>query len=140
MRGQGGVPGRKYVRDTLGWNFRITELAAAIGRRRLDGAGSVMATRPRWPPLRRAVEALPPMRSSADSLSRAPWPSYASVSKTCDAVARSPAERVISSLLNPVPAYRQGRVPEYRRTPTTSPNAELASADVLNLPLFFEMT
>jgi dTDP-4-amino-4,6-dideoxygalactose transaminase len=58
-----------------------------------------------------------------------------------DAVARTLADLGVETRsLYPIPAYRQP-IPEYHEyAHTLCPHAELASGEVLNLPMFFEMT
>ena len=45
LRGQGEIPGRKYVHDVLASNHRMTELAAVIGRVQLGRALQVLGRR-----------------------------------------------------------------------------------------------
>ena len=143
MRGQGEIPGRKYVHDTLAWNYRLTELAATIGRAQLDRAGDVLARRAALAArYAERLAALPQVRSTAHLPESIPaWFSYAVRVENRDAVAHSLAEQSVETRsLYPVPAYRQP-IPEYRSyADEVRPNAELASAEVLNLPLFYEMT
>jgi perosamine synthetase len=143
MRGQGEVPGRKYVHDTLAWNYRLTELAAAIGRGQLTRAGDVLARRAQLAArYAEGLRALPEVVSTGHLPEAIPaWFSYAVRVPHRDAVADSLAEQGVETRsLYPVPAYRQP-IPEYRPfAAEVRPEAELASAEVLNLPLFFEMT
>ena len=60
IRGQGEVPGRKYIHDTLGFNHRITDVQGAIGRRP-DGRAPGRSARAR---ARSAARYLEPWRSS----------------------------------------------------------------------------
>jgi perosamine synthetase len=143
MRGQGEIPGRKYVHDTLAWNYRITEFAAAIGRVQLGRADEILA--------RRAVLAARYERALGGSpqvrrLSVLPgathaWFGYGVRVPARDAVAESLRRRGIETRsLYPVPAYRQP-IPEYADfVRDLRPHAEAASAEVINLPLFYEMT
>ena len=45
LRGQGEIPGRKYIHDTLAYNYRLTEIAAAIGRAQIARADEVLGRR-----------------------------------------------------------------------------------------------
>jgi len=58
-----------------------------------------------------------------------------------DAVAQSLAEQGVETRsLYPIPSYRQP-IPEYAPFANAlRPEAEIASAEVLNLPMFYEMT
>lgn len=143
LRGQGEVAGRKYVHDTLAYNYRLTELAAAIGRVQLTRAPDILARRAaladRYSD--RLVD-VPDVRPTGHGLEGTPaWFSYAVRVPGRDGVAqRLAALGVETRSLYPIPAYRQP-IPEYRALfPTVCPQAELASSEVLNLPMFYEMT
>jgi perosamine synthetase len=143
MRGQGEVPGRKYVHDTLAWNYRITEMAAAIGRVQLSRATEILAHRDalanRYAERLTALPEVVPTGHYGDG--QPAWFSYAVRVPHRDAVAQSLAEQGVETRsLYPVPAYRQP-IPEYAPfAGELRPHAELASDEVLNLPMFFEMT
>jgi perosamine synthetase len=143
MRGQGEVPGRKYVHDTLAWNYRITEMAAAIGRVQLSRSTDILAHRAALANhYAERLGSIPELKPSGHySDGRPAWFSYAVRVPNRDAVARSLAEQGVETRsLYPVPAYRQP-IPEYAPFATElRPHAELASAEVLNLPMFYEMT
>jgi perosamine synthetase len=143
MRGQGEIPGRKYVHDTLAWNFRLTEMAAAIGRVQLSRANDVLSHRAalaaRYTEQLGALPEVVPTGHYSDG--QPAWFSYAVRVPNRDAVAQSLAEQGVETRsLYPVPAYRQP-IPEYANFANEHrPHAERASGEVLNLPMFYEMT
>lgn len=143
MRGQGEIPGRKYVHDTLAWNYRITEMAAAIGRVQLSRANDVLSHRAALAKrYAEQLKALPEAKPTGHYSDGQPaWFSYAIRVPNRDAVAQSLAEQGVETRsLYPVPAYRQP-IPEYAPYRNElRPHAERASAGVLNLPMFYEMT
>lgn len=143
LRGQGEVPGRKYVHDTLAWNYRLTELAGAIGRVQLRRAAEVHERRVNLAAAYdRRLRELPQARSVSHLAETVPaWFSYAIRVPHRDAVATRLDELGVETRsLYPVPAYRQP-IPEYGAwSHTLCPQAEAASSEVLNLPMFFEMT
>ena len=143
LRGQGEVPGRKYVHDTLAWNYRLTELAGAIGHVQLGRARQVHEHRADLAAAYdRGLRTLPEVSPVAHLAEATPaWFSYAIRVPHRDAVAaRLNALGVETRSLYPMPAYRQP-IPEYARfAHTLCPQAEVASSQVLNLPMFFEMT
>ena len=143
MRGQGEIPGRKYVHDTLAWNYRVTEMAAAIGRVQFSRSADILAHRAALAShYTERLKALPDARPTGHYADGQPaWFSYAIRVPNRDAVARSLAEQGVETRsLYPVPAYRQP-IPEYAPFANElRPEAEIASAEVLNLPMFYEMT
>jgi perosamine synthetase len=143
LRGQGEVAGRKYIHDTLAYNYRLTEVAAAIGRVQLGRAQEVFRRRAELAErYAERLQALPEVLPTAHSSAGTPaWFSYAIRVPDRDAVAARLAELGVETRsLYPIPAYRQP-IPEYREfAGTLCPHAEAASAAVLNLPLFYEMT
>lgn len=143
MRGQGEIPGRKYVHDTLAWNYRLTEMAAAIGRVQLSRADDVLSHRAALAErYAKELEALPEVAPTGHYRDGRPaWFSYAIRVPNRDAVAHSLAEQGVETRsLYPVPAYRQP-IPEYAGFANElRPHAERASGEVLNLPMFYEMT
>ena len=143
LRGQGEVPGRKYVHDTLAYNYRLTEIAGAIGRVQLTRADDVLARRAQLAArYAEQLRKLPQVRPTAHLAEATPaWFSYAIRVADRDAVARTLADLGVETRsLYPIPAYRQP-IPEYRKyAHTLCPHAELASREVLNLPMFYEMT
>lgn len=141
MRGQGEVPGRKYIHDTLGFNHRITDFQAAIGLVQLAKLPDLCAARARiaaryyenfrGTPVRLPV-ALP------DSVPA--WFSLAVLVDDRDRIASALRLAGIETRsLYPIPTYRQP-IPEYPRSFVERPNAEAAAARVLNLPLFHALT
>ncbi len=143
LRGQGEVPGRKYIHDTLAYNYRLTEVAAAIGRVQLRRAGEVAEHRAALAArYTERLRELPQARPVAHLDDATPaWFSYAIRVPHRDSVAATLAELGIETRsLYPLPAYRQP-IPEYRAFASTiCAHAQAASAEVLNLPMFFEMT
>jgi perosamine synthetase len=143
LRGQGEIPGRKYVHDVLGSNLRLTDVAAAIGRVQLTRAASIWERRAalcaRYAQRLAELPAVRPTGHLADA--RPAWFSYAIRIDERDRVAARLAELGVETRsLYPVPAYRQP-IPEYRDFRRLRlAEVEAASAEVLNLPLFAEMT
>jgi perosamine synthetase len=143
MRGQGEIPGRKYVHDTLAWNYRLTELAAAIGRVQLARAGEIQARRAELVErYDRGLERLSDVERVGHHEGATPgWFSVAILVPERDAVADTLRRLGVETRsLYPMPTYRQP-IPEYAPyAAERRPNAERASQAVLNLPLFYEMT
>lgn len=143
LRGQGEVPGRKYVHDTLAYNYRLTEIAAAIGRVQLTRAPEIISRREALAErYTEQLSTLPEVTPTGHlSLGTPAWFSYAVRVPSRDAVAERLRELGVETRsLYPLPAYRQP-IPEYQAlAPTLCPHAELASSEVLNLPMFYEMT
>jgi perosamine synthetase len=143
MRGQGEIPGRKYVHDTLAWNYRITEMAAAIGRVQLSRAKDVLEHRAALAErYTEKLASLPEVKPTGHYSDGQPaWFSYAVRVPNRDGVAQSLAEQGVETRsLYPIPAYRQP-IPEYAPySGEVRPQAELASREVINLPMFYEMT
>ena len=143
LRGQGEIPGRKYIHDTLAYNYRLTEIAAAIGRAQIARADEVLGRRAEL--VARYHERLADVDGVvfAGHHERATpsWFSLAILIPARDAVAASLAEAGIETRsLYPIPTYRQP-IPEYAPWHHLDlPVAEQASSRVLNPPLFFEMT
>jgi perosamine synthetase len=143
IRGQGEIPGRKYVHDTLASNYRMTDYAAAIGRAQIARFAAVDARRAELAARYDAalagaagVEVVGHVAGGRPSRF-----SYAICVEERDRVAAELAAAGIETRsLYPIPAYRQP-IPEYAPfAGTRCPEAERASGRVLNLPLFFEMT
>ncbi len=143
LRGQGEVPGRKYVHEMLAWNYRLTEIAGAIGRVQLTRADDVLARRTELAArYTEQLRELPQVRPTAHHPHATPaWFSYAIRVPDRDSVAQTLADLGVETRsLYPIPAHRQP-IPEYREyAHTLCPHAELASGEVLNLPMFYEMT
>ena len=143
LRGQGEIPGRKYIHDTLAYNYRLTEIAAAIGRAQIARADAVLAQRAAL--VARYHERLEGVDGVAfaghHALATPSWFSLAILIPDRDAVAASLLEAGIETRsLYPIPTYRQP-IPEYAPwNDLDLPAAEQAAARVLNPPLFFEMT
>ncbi|HEY2440881.1 MAG TPA: aminotransferase class I/II-fold pyridoxal phosphate-dependent enzyme [Solirubrobacteraceae bacterium] len=143
LRGQGEVPGRKYVHDVFASNHRITELAAAIGRVQLGRAPEVLARRREILARYDAALAAEALITSVGHLpgSQPAGFSYAVQVPERDLVATMlDGVGIETRSLYPLPAYRQP-MPEYAPyADEQRPCAEAASATVLNLPVFFELT
>ena len=143
LRGQGEVPGRKYVHDVLASNHRMTELAAVIGRVQLGRALPVLGRRREILARYDAAFAGEPLIEPTGHLagSQPAGFSYAVRVPERDRVAAALAAAGIETRsLYPLPAYRQP-IPEYAPyAAELRPVAEAASASVLNLPVFFELT
>lgn len=143
LRGQGEIPGRKYVHDTLAYNYRLTDIAAAMGRAQIARLDDVLEKRGAL--VARYHERLasaPDVEFATHHEHATPsWFSLALLLPARDAVAASLAEAGIETRsLYPIPAYRQP-IPEYAPWHDLDlPAAEHASTRVLNPPLFYEMT
>jgi perosamine synthetase len=143
LRGQGEIPGRKYIHDTLAYNYRLTELAAAIGRAQIARADQVLGRRAEL--VARYRERLAGVDgvtfAGHHARSTPSWFSFAILIPDRDAVAAGLREAGIETRsLYPIPSYRQP-IPEYAPYAGLDlPNTEHAAAHVLNPPLFYEMT
>jgi perosamine synthetase len=143
VRGQGEIPGRKYIHDTLASNYRMTDYAAAIGRVQIARFAAVNERRRE---LSERYDAALQPNPRVDVVAHHPAGSpsrfsYAVLVDDRDRVAADLAEAGVETRsLYPIPAYRQP-IPEYAPfAGSVCPAAEIASQRVLNLPLFFEMT
>jgi perosamine synthetase len=143
LRGQGEIPGRKYIHDTLAYNYRLTEIAAAIGRAQIARADAVLTQRAalvaRYHACLERVGGV--VFAGHHPLATPSWFSLAILIPERDAVAASLSEAGIETRsLYPIPTYRQP-IPEYAPwNDLDLPVAEQAATRVLNPPLFFEMT
>jgi len=143
VRGQGEIPGRKYVHDTLASNYRMTDYAAAIGRAQIGRFAAVNARRAA---LSERYDAALAPRPLVDVVGHYPGGqpsrfSYAIEVGERDRVAAELAEAGVETRsLYPITAYRQP-IPEYAPYAGLDlPNTEHAAAHVLNPPLFYEMS
>lgn len=143
VRGQGEIPGRKYVHDTLASNYRMTDYAAAIGRAQIGRFAAVNARRAA---LSERYDAALAPRPLVDVVGHYPGGqpsrfSYAIEVGERDRVAAELAEAGVETRsLYPITAYRQP-IPEFAPfAGAVCSDAERASGRVLNLPLFYEMT
>ena len=141
MRGQGEIPGRKYIHDTLGFNHRLTDFQAAIGLVQLEKLPALCAARARLAARYyanfsgRPVSLPSPLPRSVPA-----WFSIAILVDNRDRVADGlRMSGVETRSLYPIPTYRQP-IPEYPRDVREYPNAERASSRVLNLPLFHDLS
>ncbi|MCB0881082.1 MAG: DegT/DnrJ/EryC1/StrS family aminotransferase [Thermoleophilia bacterium] len=141
-RGQGEVPARKYVHDTLGFNHRITDFQGAIGvvqaRRLPDLCARRRAAADSYYRLLEQVEGvtlLDPLPGTTPA-----WFSLPILVDDRDRLAHElRMEGIETRSLYPIPTYRQA-IPEYGHPPQPLPGAEETSARVLNLPLFAQIT
>jgi dTDP-4-amino-4,6-dideoxygalactose transaminase len=141
LRGQGEIPGRKYVHDTLAYNYRLTDLAAAIGRAQIARMDEVLGRRralvERYAERlgEAGVELVEPLDGATISAF-----SLAMLLPERDRVARQlDAAGIETRSLYPLPAYRQP-IPEYAPyAGLCLPNAEAACQRVLNPPLYYEL-
>jgi dTDP-4-amino-4,6-dideoxygalactose transaminase len=143
LRGQGEVPGRKYVHDIVASNHRLTDLAAAIGRVQISRADAVLDRRAEIRARYDSALAREPRIVSVGQLAgtHPATFSYAVLVPERDAVAAAlDTAGIETRSLYPIPAYRQP-IPEYAAwNQEHRPHAEWASERVLNLPVFFELT
>lgn len=142
FRGQGEVPGRKYIHDTLGFNHRITDVQGAIGLVQLERLPEFCAARARSAARYRDL-LLPCDRiTTLDELAETipAWFSMPILVDGRDALAAHLRGHGIETRsLYPIPTYRQ-EIPGYPRGVTECPAAEEACARVLNLPMFADLT
>jgi dTDP-4-amino-4,6-dideoxygalactose transaminase len=143
VRGQGEIPGRKYIHDTLASNFRMTDYAAAIGRVQIGRFEAVNARRRE---LTARYDAAFAGDAGIEVVAHHPrgCPSRFSYAVLVDERDRVAAELAAADIetrsLYPITAYRQP-IPEYAPfAGAVCPAAERAAERVLNLPLFYEMT
>jgi dTDP-4-amino-4,6-dideoxygalactose transaminase len=142
MRGQGEVPGRKYIHDTLGFNHRITDIQAAIGLVQLQKLPSFCSSRSnhaqRYSRLLSEVAGLQLLLALPDSIPA--WFSFPILVDDRDALAAHLLRAGIETRsLYPIPTYRQP-VPGYPPVSSARPAAEAAAARVLNIPMFAQLT
>jgi perosamine synthetase len=142
FRGQGEVPGRKYIHDTLGFNHRLTDVQAAIGLVQFQRLQALCDVR------HRIAEAyLSAFDGRADIQTLAPppngvsaWFSFPILVPDRDGVVAALNEANIETRsLYPIPTYGQG-IPEYPSATEPRPVAELAAASVINLPVHHAMS
>ena len=141
LRGQGEVPGKKYIHSTLGGNHRMTDFQAAIGRVQLNRLGEMQEAR-----ARQAVRYTAAFDGSALITTTQPragtvpsWFSFPVLINDRDGVASDLRSAGIETRsLYPIPTYRQP-IAEYPPVEAVLPAAEWACARVLNLPMFFDL-
>lgn len=142
FRGQGEIPGRKYMHDSLGFNHRITDIQGAIGNVQMSKLPDLHAARTRHGAryhdglvgLARVdfIDALPDTTPA--------WFTLPILVDERDRLATFlRAKGIETRSLYPIPTYRQP-IAEYPPNPEARPNAEAAAARVINLPLFAQMT
>jgi perosamine synthetase len=140
-RGQGEIPGRKYIHDTLGFNHRITDIQGAIGCVQMDKLEGLHAARSRHGARYHrsladvdGVELVRPLPGTTPA-----WFTLPILVEDRDGLARYLRGLGIETRsLYPVPTYRQP-IPEYPTPVEPRPNAEVAAARVINVPLFAQM-
>ena len=141
LRGQGEVPGKKYIHSTLGGNHRMTDFQAAIGRVQLKRLGEMQEAR-----ARQAARYTTAFDGSALITTTQPragtvpsWFSFPVLINDRDGVASDLRSAGIETRsLYPIPTYRQP-IAEYPPVEAVLPAAERACARVLNLPMFFDL-
>ena len=142
FRGQGEIPGRKYMHDALGFNHRITDIQGAIGNVQMAKLPDLHAARTRHGD--RYHEGLANI-AGVDVITALPnttpaWFTLPILVAERDGLAAALRRLGIETRsLYPIPTYRQP-IPEYPIKPTARPNAEAAAARVINLPLFAQMS
>lgn len=142
FRGQGEIPGRKYMHDTLGFNHRITDVQGAIGNVQIAKLPDLHAARSRQGArYHRALAAIPTVNLVSAAPDTTPaWFTLPILVEDRDGLAAFLRQQGIETRsLYPIPTYRQP-IAEYPADPTPLPNAEFASARVINLPLFAQIT
>lgn len=142
FRGQGEVPGRKYIHDTLGFNHRITDFQGAIGVVQIGKLPDLC--RQRAEHAHRYYEALAKIDGVTliDPLpgTTPAWFSLPILVDDRDGLATSLREAGIETRsLYPIATYRQP-IAEYHFDGVPREAAERGAARVLNLPLFAQMT
>ena len=110
VRGQGEIPGRKYVHDTLASNYRMTDYAAAIGRAQIGRFAAVNARRAA---LSERYDAALAPRPLVDVVGH-----YPAVSRRASATQSRSASAIASLPSSPRRASRRGR--STRSRPTAS--------------------
>ena len=142
IRGQGEVPGQKYIHDTLGFNHRITDVQGAIGVVQMSRLADLLAARARH--AARYHEGLADL-AGVDLVSAMPettpaWFTLPILVNDRDLLADELRSLGIETRsLYPIPTYSQP-IPEYPRGVGPLPAAEVAATRVLILPLFAQMT
>lgn len=142
FRGQGEIPGRKYMHDALGFNHRITDIQGAIGNVQMSKLPDLHAARRRHGA--RYHDGLAGL-ARVDVIDALPdtTPAWFTLPILVDERDRLAtflrAKGIETRSLYPIPTYRQP-IAEYPPHPEARPNAEAAAARVINLPLFAQMT
>jgi dTDP-4-amino-4,6-dideoxygalactose transaminase len=130
---------RRYEHETVGFNARMTDLGAAIGRvqlRRLHGWNTARrAHAKRYDAQLRGV-VTPPVAGAADHA----YHQYTVRSPGRDALRAKLAERGVDSCVYyPVPIHRQPAYRDARRLPEL-PETDRATAEVLSFPIRPDLT
>ena len=142
LRGQGEVPGAKYIHSVLGGNHRMTDFQAAIGLVQLRRLGEMQQARARQAARYAAGLAGHPHIAMPETRPGTvpSWFSFPILVDGRDVVAADlRSDGIETRSLYPIPTYRQP-IPEYPRVTTELPIAEWACARVLNLPMFFDLS
>lgn len=142
FRGQGEIPGRKYMHDTLGFNHRITDIQGAIGCVQMSKLPSLHRSRirggARYHEALAEVDGVSLVTGAAHTVPA--WFTLPILVDDRDGLAAALRDQGIETRsLYPIPTYRQP-IPEYPTPVEERPNAESASARVINLPLFGQIT
>jgi perosamine synthetase len=142
IRGQGEVPGQKYIHDTLGFNHRITDIQGAIGLVQFSRLPDFCASRARSAKRYLALLSSSPRITLVRELPETTpaWFSLPILVDDRDSLADYLRQHGIETRsLYPIPTYRQ-EIPGYPRDVPPCPAAEEASKRVLNLPMFADLT
>ncbi|HID73436.1 MAG TPA: erythromycin biosynthesis sensory transduction protein eryC1, partial [Thermoplasmata archaeon] len=136
LRDHGRIPGEKYLHSHIGFNFRMSEVHAAIGRVQLSHL-------PEWIERRRAIadayarglEA--PVTPTSSEWALHVWHLYVIRTPERDALAGHLRERGIATLIHyPVPVHRQ---PAFD-VPVELPITERIAGEILSIPMHPFMT
>jgi perosamine synthetase len=144
-RGQGLDPGRRYWHSVIGYNYRMTNIAAALGLAQLEQVGDLMDSRARladWYSLRLARLSNKLVLQAAEPWTRPVlWMQVAMLryggEAERDAVMRELDESGIET--RPV-FYPMHLLPPYREDPTLYPNATLCASRGMNFPTHHALT
>ena len=143
-RGQGVDPQRRYLHPVVGFNYRMTNIAAAIGLAQLERIDAILAAR------RRVASRYAERLAGLDGLhllGAEPWAVPVPWLVTALLTSGGARERdaVMAALqaenIDSRPVFYPMHVqPPYRERGAACPNAEIWSARGLNLPTFEAMT
>jgi len=149
LRGQGVDPNRRYFFPVTGYNFRLTNLAAAILCAQLDRHEEIIAARNRvFAAYEELLSGIPGIgfQPSAEWAQKAPWLFSITIDegaygRTRDELAVLLAEEGIDTrpfflALHRLPPFRQ----ESRRRGEVLPHTERLSESGMNLPTFSALT
>ncbi|MCI0497409.1 MAG: DegT/DnrJ/EryC1/StrS family aminotransferase [Thermoplasmata archaeon] len=131
LRDHGRVPGEKYLHSTIGYNYRLSEMHAAVGRVQLRHLAD-------WIERRRAIAAEYSSRMEGPTLpgeaewSRHVWHLFVIRAKERNALAAHLQEAGVATLIHyPIPVHRQ---PAFG-LPISLPHTERIADEILSLPM-----